>query len=215
MLDFKGAIFDMDGTMLDSMKLWEEIDIEFLSKRGFDVPDDYMSAIAHLGAMDTALYTIDRFGLTDTPEELIDEWQKLAFEKYKTIPEKEGIREYISYLKQNEIKIAVATATAPSLVTAALGGKSFYPMIDTIVTVDEVKRGKGFPDIYLKAAANLGLEPCECIVFEDILMGIQGAKAGGFKAIAIYDECSKNVKDELEKLADDYIYSFFEMMEKN
>ena len=71
-MNFKGAIFDMDGTILDSMKLWEKIDIEFLSKRGYGVPEDYMRSIAHMGAMDTALYTIKRFNLKDTPEALID-----------------------------------------------------------------------------------------------------------------------------------------------
>lgn len=211
MFDFKGAIFDMDGTVLDSMSLWHEIDVEFLSKRGLKVPDDYAKSIAHLGARGTAEYTIKRFSLPDTPEELMQEWHNLGLEKYKKVPVKKGASEYIKVLKENGIKIAIATATPASLIDSALRGRDFYPLIDTIVTVDDVKRGKGFPDIYFKACENFGLTADDCIVFEDILMGIKGAKAGGFRAIAVYDKHSENEKDELKKLADNYIYDFFEM----
>ena len=93
MTNFKGAIFDMDGTLLDSMGLWSDIDREFLAKRGIDVPSDYLQAVIYLGAMGTALYTIDRFNLSDTPEGLIAEWNSMAAEKYKTIPEKPGALE--------------------------------------------------------------------------------------------------------------------------
>lgn len=213
MHNIKGAIFDMDGTILDSMLLWEEIDIAFLNKRGFEVPDDYMAAIGHLGAMETALYTINRFSLNDKPEDLIDEWQTMAKEKYPSIREKDGICEYMKHLKSKGVKIAVATATCPELVKAALGGRELINCIDIITTVDEVKRGKGFPDIYLKCSEELGLMPGECVVFEDILMGIKGAKDGGFMTVAVYDRCSKGAEKEMRALSDKYIYDFYEMMD--
>lgn len=213
MFEFKGAIFDMDGTLLDSMSLWDDIDVEFLAKRGFEVPKDYMDSIAHLGALETALYTIERFSLTDTPEELICEWEEMAAKKYAEMPEKAGASAYLSHLKSKGVKIAIATATAHSLLDSALRCRKFYPLIDTIVTVDDVKRGKGFPDIYLKAAENMKLLPNECIVFEDLLKGIEGAKAGGFKAIGVYDRYCANKKSEFLELADGFIYDFNEMME--
>lgn len=212
MLDIKGAVFDMDGTILNSMKLWEEIDVEFLSKRGFEVPKDYMSSIAHLGAYDTAVYTIERFSLNDTPTELIDEWQNSAIKKYPNILEKQGITAYMKRLKKRGVKIAVATATSPLLVNAALKDREIFNYIDCITTSDEVKRGKGFPDIYYKCCEKLGLEPRDCVVFEDIVMGIKGAKDGGFKTVAVYDECSKNDRQTLTDLADKYIYDFDEML---
>lgn len=210
-MNFKGAIFDMDGTILDSMKLWEEIDIEFLSKRGYGVPEDYMRSIAHMGAMDTALYTIKRFNLTDTPEALINEWLTSALKKYKSVPEKEGVSEYFSYLYENGVKIAVATATELSVAENALEDRGFYRLIDSIVTIADVKRGKGFPDIYLKAAENLGLDSGDCIVFEDILVGVRAAKDGGFLTYGIYDERSAADTKKIKAAADGFIYSFNEM----
>ena len=81
-LDFEAAIFDLDGTLLDSMAIWHEIDIEFLGRRGLDVPDEYISAINSKSFRETAEYTIEYFGFDVTPEELMDEWFKMAIDKY-------------------------------------------------------------------------------------------------------------------------------------
>lgn len=81
----KGAIFDLDGTLLDSMGVWDQVDIDFLSKRGIDVPDDYMTKVAAMQFRQIAEYTIARFSLTDTPEELMDEWDHMARVMYATV----------------------------------------------------------------------------------------------------------------------------------
>lgn len=212
MLDYKGVIFDMDGTLLDSMYVWEKIDIDFLARRGIEVPEDYMHSISHLGAYETALYTIERFGLNDTPEGLIREWIDMAVAEYANVPLKSGASEYISYLKENGIKIAIATASEPEIVKAALCGRSFAKDIDYIATVNDVKRGKGFPDIYLKCAEKLGLNVEDCIVYEDILTGVKGALSGGFKTVAMYDKHSEKSKREIMDIASGYIYNFMDMI---
>lgn len=213
MLNYKGAIFDMDGTILDSMKLWQEIDVYFLEKRGIKAPSNYVKSIAHLNIMDTALYTIERFNLKDSPEDLIQEWKTLAGERYKTVPEKPGIFEYLKYLKEHGIKTSIATATHISLLKKALEGRKIADYIDCVTTVDEVNHGKGFPDVYYKCCERMELKPEDCVVFEDIVLGIKGAKAGGFRAVAMYDVCSKNDEALLRELSDKYIYDFREMIE--
>lgn len=212
--DFKGAIFDLDGTVLDSNWVWEQIDIDFLGARGIEVPGDYMETIAHLGAHATAVYTIDRFGLNEKPEDLVSEWVDMAKEAYaKKIVCKPYAKEYIKQLYDKGVKLAVATSSDRDLFMATLEREGIIEYFSVIVTVDEVKRGKGFPDIYEEAARRLGEEPENCVVFEDILKGIEGAKAGNFKVVAVYDYKSAHNRAQMEKLADCYIEEFKQLME--
>lgn len=212
MTDYKGVIFDLDGTLIDTMDIWKDIDKEFLSKRGIDVPDDYMEAISHLGGYDTAIYTIDRFNLSDTPEKLIQEWVEMAIDKYPLVNTKPGAEEYINYLCANGIKIAVATATEPEIADAGIKFRSFARDISCIVTTSQVKKGKTHPDIYFECLSRLGLPKEECIVFEDVLAAAKTAKDAGFRVVGMYDKHSESAKEQIKALCDKYIYDFREML---
>ena len=92
MKQYKGAIFDLDGTLLDSMWVWDDIDVAFLKKRGLEVPPDYQEAITPLGFLEAARYTIRRFGFPETPEELIQEWHQMAVDAYTYEVKRRGSR---------------------------------------------------------------------------------------------------------------------------
>lgn len=209
---YEGAIFDLDGTLLDSMNVWRQIDIDFLGARGIEVPDDYMREIAAMGFEETAKYTISRFGLNETPKNLMDEWYDRALYAYtNTVELKPGVRGYLELLKKNNIRMAVATASERELFSAALRRNDIYDMFEAFVTVSEVKRGKGFPDIYIKAAEKIHMPVEKCVVFEDIIKGIKGAKDGGFATVAMYDSRSDYDWEEMKATADRHIHDFGEL----
>ena len=209
----KGVIFDLDGTLLDSMGIWEQIDIQFLSSRGFDVPEDYAQTIAPMGFLQAAEYTIRRFSLPDTPAQLVQEWNAMAERAYReTVRLKPFVKEYLTFLRERHIPLAVATASQEILYKAALENNGIYNFFDSFTTLADVRRGKAFPDIYLQAARQMKLLPEQCAVFEDIYDGITGARSGGFYTVAVYDPCSEKEKQKMQKEADLYIESFAQLL---
>ena len=164
----KGAIFDLDGTLLDSMGVWDQVDVDFLAKRGIEVPDDYMQKVAAMQFRQIAEYTIARFGLSDTPEALMEEWDHMARVMYATVVEaKPYAREYLESLKASGAKLAVATSLPPMLREPAMKHVGIFDYFDDVVSVDDAGDvGKTEPDVYLLAASRLGIKPSDCTVFE-------------------------------------------------
>lgn len=214
-ISFKGAIFDLDGTLLDSMGVWRQIDREFLARRGLAVPEDYMEKITALCFRDAAAYTIERFGFQEKPEDLIAEWMEMAKEAYaKKVSVKAGGKEYLEKLKEKGVRIAAATSGDPELFIPCLKNNGIYDFFTSLTTVAEVKRGKEFPDVYELAAERLGLLPEECMVFEDIYTGISGASKGGFSTTGILDQESRFDWEKIRKSADRVITGFTELLER-
>ncbi len=212
-MKFKGAVFDMDGTLLDSMHVWDQIDVDFLAARGIPLPDDYREAVNKMRSYDIAVYTIKRFHLKEKPEDLVQEWIDMAIDAYShTLPLKDGVYEYVSALHNAGVKMAVATASDRELVYPALKRTGILPLMDRVVLANEVKNDKGSPDIYLKAAADLGVSPAECVVYEDIIEGIRGANAGGFTTVGICNPGAERTQ-EIQAEADRCIQSFCELMD--
>lgn len=216
MSKYAGAIFDLDGTLLDSMWIWDQIDVEFLAKRGImEVPKDYQETIATFGAEKTAVYTIERFGLNEKPEDLVQEWLDMAEDYYANrLQLKDGVYKYMKKLHEKGIPMAVATSSDIALVQPCLERTGLMPLLKTVITVKEAGRGKQFPDIYRKAAEILNCAPEECLVFEDVLEAATTALNAGFPVVGVADDrCPEESAAELKKRADYYIDSFRELEE--
>lgn len=212
MFRFKGAIFDLDGTLIDSMNLWNEVDVDFFNNHNIPMPGDYTKTIAPMGVYNAALYSKKEFNMPESVEEIIDEWRYLASKKYLDISLKDGAKEYLLHLKKRGVKLAIATASEEELFGPLLKKHGIYDLFDNITTLSEVERGKGFPDIYEKAAEKMNVKSSECIVFEDILLGIKGAKDGGFFAVGMKDHASEKDRKRIIRLSDKFIESFKEMI---
>jgi HAD superfamily hydrolase (TIGR01509 family) len=211
--NIQAVIFDLDGTLIDSMGIWAQIDEEYLSKFGYNVPDNLQEKITHLTLTETAIYFKNNFNIDSSIEDIISTWHEMAFYHYSnTIKLKDGVVEYLTLLKQKGVKIALATSNSIPLLEVTLKRNNIYHFFDSITTTEEVKKSKDNPDIYLLSAKKLNVDPNKCLVFEDIVQAVKGAKLADMKVFAIYDKASENQKEALINIADKYILSFNELL---
>jgi HAD superfamily hydrolase (TIGR01509 family) len=208
----KAAIFDLDGTLIDSMSVWDKIGRDFLVARGITAPDDLSRIVKNFSFSETADYYIRRFGLTEPGEQLVKTWNEMAYREYaQNIAIKPGVVAYLKKLHQRNVKIGIATATERTLTEAVLRRHHILDFFETIVTIADIGKGKEYPDIFLAVARELKTDPPECTVFEDSVHAVKGAKLAGMKVWAVYDPASEHEKAEMNRIADGYIYSFTEL----
>ena len=211
--NIEGAVFDLDGTLLDSSWAWEKVDEKFLGDRGFQVPDDYVDEISPLGAERAAVYTIERFGLNEDKDDIVREWIEMAKKEYATeVVCKPYAKEFLEKLHKLNIKMAVATSSDRELFMKTLEREGILKYFQKIVTVDEVERGKGYPDIYEEAARRIKVNPHKCLVFEDILAGVTGASLGEFNVVAVFDEKSKHNWEKIKSISKYSINDYKELL---
>lgn len=211
--NIEGAVFDLDGTLLDSSWVWEKVDEKFLGDRGFQVPDDYVDEISPLGAERAAVYTIERFGLNEDKDDIVRKWIEMAKKEYATeVVCKPYAKEFLEELHKLNIKMAVATSSDRELFMKTLEREGILKYFQKIVTVDEVERGKGYPDIYEEAARRIKVNPHKCLVFEDILAGVTGASLGEFNVVAVFDEKSKHNWEKIKSISKYSINDYKELL---
>lgn len=211
--NIKAVIFDMDGTLIDSMWLWKAIDIEYLKKHSHELPEDLQKSIEGKSFTETARYFKERFDIADDVEDIMAEWNTMAGDYYRQkVTMKEKAEHFLQCLIKNGFKTGIGTSNSRELVGVVMNKFGLDDYIHTIRTSCEVAAGKPSPDIYLKVAEDLGVKPEECLVFEDVPMGIMAAKNAGMKCCAIYDDFSKDMDEEKKALADYYITSYEEVL---
>ena len=210
---FRAAIFDLDGTIVDSMWMWRDIDIEYLKRHGLSYINGLQEKIEGMSFHETAVYFQKNFGITESLEQIQKEWNDMAMEYYRTkVPVKPGVTAYLTKLREQGLKTGIATSNSWELLDTVLDATGLRPYMDSIHSACEVGRGKPAPDIYLLVADDLGVAPSECMESEDILPGIAAGHNAGMRVCSMYDEYSADRMDEIIKVSDHHIRSFTELL---
>jgi HAD superfamily hydrolase (TIGR01509 family) len=177
---YDAAIFDLDGTLLDSMDVWDGLCADWLRDKGIEPPPALDARLETMTITEAADYCKNNFGIASSREEITGEWQRIVLERYETaVPLKPGMGRLVAALARAGVKLAVATSCFPAACEAALARHGIRRYFGTIVYTDEVARGKEHPDIYLAAARRLGVPPENCVVFEDLPATFPAVRAAG------------------------------------
>lgn len=212
---FEAFLFDLDGTLVDSMWMWKQIDIDYLEKHNIEMPSDLQKKIEGMSFTETAVYFKNEFGIEDDIDTIKAEWNQMADDTYKNkVKLKNGAKEFITFLKANNKKIGISTSNSKELTHTCLSALEIEDIFDTIVTGCDIKAGKPSPDIYLETARRLNISSDKCIVFEDIPYGILAGKNAGMKTCAVLDDYSSDVYEEKKELADYFVEDLADFYEK-
>ncbi|UOO38535.1 HAD family phosphatase [Oscillospiraceae bacterium CM] len=216
MIDYKGAIFDMDGTLLDSMVVWDNVAADYLQSLGITPRNDVREAVSSMSIQQVCEHFCAVYGIKLREDDIIAGINAMVEDfYYNRVTLKAGVMQALSRLRKEGVKMCVATATDRYLAEAALRRTGIAHFFDGIFTCTDVGAGKDEPAIFLQALASLGTPLCDTVVFEDALYAIKTAKASGFRVTALFDPSADAQTDRIKELADCYYLSFSDWNEDN
>jgi 16S rRNA pseudouridine516 synthase len=205
----EAVIFDVDGTLIDSMGVWREVDEIYLARYNKEMPDNLQKDLSGLSIKQAADYFKNVIGIDETQEKMLADWNELAMHQYRhEIMLKESAAKWLATIAERGLPMAVGTSNTRMLAHAALEVHQIEHYFKVIMTGEDVVKGKPDPYIYQTAAARLGVKPENCLVFEDIPAGIMAGRSAGMKVCAVWDSFSEYQTDEKKALANYYIHSF-------
>lgn len=204
-MDKRYAIFDMDGTLIDSMTFWRELAREYLlSKQVTGDIEQAAADIAYLTASESSRLLVRRFGLRESPETVAEEMNRMMEDHYRRdIPLKPGIRQLLNRLHREGVQMCVASATEEHLIRACLERLGVLELFSFVLSCETLHTHKREPRIFLEAAGRFGAEPGEVAVYEDALHAIRTAKDAGFYVAAVFDRESEGDWPKICALADE------------
>lgn len=205
----KGVIFDIDGVVLDSMWIWEDVMKRFLSRYGAEPDIDLMKRIVQMTFAESSVFIKENYNIPKEPEEILAEIFDVTREFYDNeIELKSGIMTFLDALRDRGLGIAAATASDRSYIEAAFRRLGIESYFDAVFTCRELDTAKTEPLIYLKAAESLGADKGEVIVFEDSLYAIDTLNKSGFKIAAVRDDSSLKDEKAIRELSDIYLENY-------
>lgn len=202
------AIFDMDGTLLDSMPYWKNLGRDYLIARGIPVPEDLQKTLGALTLEEGAVYFREHLGVTESVEEIVNAINGMIADNYRfRIPAKPGVKEFLASLKEQGIRMGIATATYDYVAMPALERLGLLPYFEFVLDCRELG-GKTSPAVYDAAAARLGGGRESAMVFEDAAYAIRTAHEAGYFVAAVQDATMVQSEDWIRSVADCYIEDY-------
>ena len=204
----KGAIFDLDGTLIDSMFIWDSIGEEYLKTFGIEPKENLSKVFETFTLEQAAEYYRNNYNITLSVKEIVDGINNMVAEMYRTkVVLKPGVGNFLKRLQSSGVKMCVATVTDRPIAEDVLKRLGVYEYFSEIFTCAEVGYNKETPEIYRQAMKYLGTSKEETVIFEDVIHAIKTAKNDGFKVAAVYDS-HESMQKEIEKFSDYYIIDF-------
>ena len=205
-------MFDLDGTLIDSNDVWQEVDRIFLSAHGLESTNEYLDVVGHSIFPIAAQFTKDYYHLDMSPQAIMDEWLVLAKDAYEHhIPLKPGVREYLSAQAAKGEVLTLVSACVPELGHAVLTRHALEDFFDHIVFAQEIGLEKRHPDFFQRVLQHLSVSASECIFFDDAPDNCSAAKAIGMKVIGVLDPLYKSEFSRMELLCDRCIHDFTQL----
>ena len=210
---YKAALFDLDGTLIDSMHAWDNICRDWLSVKGIKAEDILEDKTAIMTLEQAAEYIISVYNISIPPCCIKKEWEEMVLHKYKySIKLKDGATELLKLFFEKGLRLGIVTSCFPTACEAVLSRYGIRDYFSAVLYTDDVNRNKTFPDVFLACAEKLDVEPENCIVFEDLYAAINGIRSARMGAVAVYDESGANQWEEFKNQADFAVLSLREVI---
>ena len=204
----KGAIFDVDGTLLDSMPIWDDASERFLSGLGVKAEPGLNEIMFRMSLDEGAAYLKSAYGLDLSEQEIKDGILGVIRDFYfYQAQAKPGADSFLRQLSSRGIPMYLATSSNREHVRAALKRLGLYEYFDGMITYEEAGAGKSDPRIFLLAADRMGLEPADIFVFEDVIHAIRTANSAGFVTVGVYDAASSSDNTAIREESGLYLHS--------
>ncbi|MBQ8027085.1 MAG: HAD family phosphatase [Clostridia bacterium] len=207
-----GAIFDLDGTLIDSMAIWDDLAYNFLVSQGVTPKLDLRDKVSTMYLNESAQYVVDEYKLSCTPQDAKEYIENQIEDFYiNTVPPKEDALDFLKMLKAKGVKMCVATATERKLAIPALERNGMIGFFDKVFSCADIGISKQSPEIFDKALEFLGTPKEETFVFEDSFHAVSTASKAGYNVIAIYDKSAEAQKDRIKKLSTRFIDKYADL----
>ena len=204
-------IFDFDGTLVDSMPVWAGAHIQALKDGGIPCPDDFVKTITPLGNIRASQYAIS-LGLKLSLQEYLEIFDSRLYEGYNvTIPLKSNVAKTLEKLKRDGHSLNVLTASPHKFLDPCLKRLGIFDLFQNVWSIDDFGHTKSETILFEKAAEMLNTVCSDCIFVDDNLGAVETAKKSGMKTVAIYDKSSDDYVEDMKKIADLYVYDFYDI----